>query len=736
MWQQFLRREKIAPACNSRLIKVPMNRRTFLKGSAAVVMLSGGFAMSLTKSLAETVTLGPLLATWTGEHNGFPRFDLVKISDFKPSILKGMDLKREQIKAITSQKDAPTFENTIVAFEDAGRPLSNTIRFFSIYTSTMNDKPMQAIETEMTPQFAKFDDEIIQNDELFQRIKTVYEAREKSDLTNEQKRLVEVYYKMFTRQGAGLDADKKKRLREINERLATLFTSFRHNQLADEEKYTLVLESEADLAGLSESLREAAAASAESHKLKGKWVITNTRSSMEPFLTFSTRRDLREKGWRMWTRRGDNNDANDNKKNIGEILKLRTERARILGFNTHADWSLDDCMAKTPDNAMKLMLRVWAASTNRVKEEVADMQKIADAEGEKITIEPWDYRFYAEKVRKAKYDIDQNEVKQYLQLDKIREGMFWAAKQVYGLDMVKVEGLPVVHPDVTVYEVQRDGKQIGLWYFDPYARDGKNSGAWMSEYRTQEKFKDNITPIVSNNCNYMKGKPGEPTLISWDDANTLFHEFGHALHGLQSNVNYPSLAGTSVKRDFVEFPSQVNERWLLTREVLSKFALHCKTGKPIPEELIAKIEKAKTFNQGFSTTEYLASAIYDMKIHLAATPDKTIEPDEFEKVAMTEIGCPKEIVMRHRPTAFGHIFSDDGYASGYYSYIWADTMSADASEAFIEAGSFYDRKTCDRFRDTIFSVGNSVAPDVAFRNFRGRDVDTNALMRDRGFPVS
>lgn len=692
--------------------------------------------MSLQQSLAETVNLGPLLDNWTGAHNGFPRFDLVKISEFKPSILKGMDLKRAQIKELTSQKDKPTFENTILVLEDSGRPLSNAYRYFSIYTSTMNDKAMQAIETEMTPLIAKFDDEIIQNDELFQRIKAVYEARENSGLTNEQKRLVEVYYKLFTRAGAGLDADKKKRIREINEKLATLFTNFRHNQLADEEKYTLVLEKEEDLDGLSDSLREAAAQQAEAHKMKGKWVITNTRSSMEPFLTFSTRRDLREKGWRMWTRRGDNNDANDNKKNIGEILKLRTERARILGFPTHAHWSLDDCMAKTPDAAMSLMLRVWKASINRVHQEVADMQKIADAEGAKITIEPWDYRFYAEKVRKAKYDIDQNEVKQYLQLDKIREGMFWAAKQVYGLDMVKIEGVPIVQPDVTVYEVHRDGKQIGLWYFDPYARDGKNSGAWMSEYRTQEKFKEPITPIVSNNCNYMKGKPGEPVLISWDDANTLFHEFGHALHGLQSNVTYPSLAGTSVKRDFVEFPSQVNERWLLTREVLSKFALHYKTGQPIPEALVAKIEKAKTFNQGFSTTEYLASAIYDMKIHLAATPDKTIDPDEFEKVTMAEIECPKEIIMRHRPTAFGHIFSDDGYASGYYSYIWADTMSADASEAFVEAGGFYDRKTCDRFRETIFMVGNSVAPDVAFRNFRGRDVDTNALMRDRGFPVS
>jgi peptidyl-dipeptidase Dcp len=364
------------------------------------------------------------------------------------------------------------------------------------------------------------------------------------------------------------------------------------------------------------------------------------------------------------------------------------------------------------------------------------MKAIADKEHGDFKIEPWDYRYYMEKVRTAKYDIDQNAVKEYLQLDKIRDGMFWAANKVYGVEMVKIEGVPVVLPDVTVWEVRRGGKQIGLWYFDPYARDGKNSGAWMNEYRTQEKFRDNIMPIVSNNANFIKGEPGEPLLISWEDATTMFHEFGHALHGLQSNVHYPSLAGTNVKRDFVEFPSQVNERWLLTDEVLGKFALHYKTGKPIPDALVAKIKKSKTFNQGFSTVEYLASALYDMKVHLAATPDKDIEPDEFERLTMTEIGCPHEIVMRHRPTAFGHIFSDDGYAAGYYAYIWADTMSADAAEAFKEAGSFYDRKTCDRFRDTIFSVGNSIAPEVAFRNFRGRDVDTNAVMRDRGFPVS
>jgi peptidyl-dipeptidase Dcp len=712
-----------------------VKRRTFLKGAVATAIL--GAMPNWRRAMAQTpTTIGPLLEPWTGDHGGFARFDLVKMDEFKPALMKGMDLKRADINKMTSQKDPPTFENTLAVFEDSGRPYDRAGRIFDIYTSTMNDKTMQGIESEMRPLLQKFDDEIIQNDPLFQRLKAVYEARTSSGLTPEQQRLSDVYYREFTRQGAGLDEKKKARLREINEKLANLFTEFRHNQLADEEKYTLVLETEADLAGLSDSLREAAAAQAESKGMKGKWLITNTRSSMEPFLTYSTRRDLREKGWRMWISRGDNNDSHDNKATIKQILKLRAERARILGFPSHAHWILDDNMAKTPEAAMKLMMRVWKAAVGRVHQDVADMQAIADKEGAKITIKPWDYRHYAEKLRKQQYDVDQDLVKQYLQLDKIREGMFWAAKQVYGLEMVRVDGVPVVHPDVTVYEVHRGGKQIGLWYFDPYARDGKNSGAWMNEYRTQERFRADVMPIVSNNANFIKGKPDEPILISWTDATTMFHEFGHALHGLQSNVNYPTLAGTRVKRDFVEMPSQVNERWLPTTEVLQKFAVHYKTGEPIPDELVKKIRKSKTFNQGFETVEYLASAIYDMKIHLLATPDADIEPDQFEKECMAEIGCPKEIVMRHRPTQFGHIFADDGYSAGYYSYIWADTMSADAAEAFVEAGSFYDRATCNRFLDTIFSVGNSVPPEVAFRNFRGRDVDTNALMRDRGFPVT
>jgi peptidyl-dipeptidase Dcp len=713
-----------------------MKRRAFLRGAVAAAALSGSPVAALERVLAATAPMGPLLTKWGGPYGGIPPFDVVKATDIKPGLMKGMDLLRAEIKLIAMNRATPTFENTIARLEDAGRPFGQAQNFFGIYTSTMNDKAMRAVEAEMSPVLAAFYDEITQNEPLFKRIKAVYEVRGDAGLNSEQQRLVDVVYTRFARQGANLDRAQKAQLVKINRRLATLFTTFSQNQLADEENMTMVLESEADVAGLADDLRAGAAAAAEAHGQKGKWLLTNTRSSVEPFLTFSTRRDLRERAWRMWSRRGDNANEHNNKATITEIVRLRTQRAQLLGYPSHAHWILADNMAKTPEGAMALMTRVWKAAVARAHEEVEEMRKVADAEGAKISIEPWDYRFYAEKVRRAKYDIDEGQVKEYLQLDKIREGMFWAAGQVYGLEFAKLDGVPVYHQDMTVYEVRRDGTRVGLWYFDPYARAGKSSGAWMSEYRTQERFHEATTPIVSNNANFIPGRAGKPVLISWDDASTMFHEFGHALHGLLSNVTYPTLAGTNVKRDFVEMPSQVNERWLMTDEVLDRFALHYQTGKPIPKELVEKIRKAKTFNQGFKTVEYLASAIYDMKLHTMTDPAATIDPGEFEAKTMTEIGCPKEIIMRHRPTAFGHIFADDGYSAGYYVYIWADTMSADVSEAFVEAGGFYDKPTCRRLSETIFSVGNSVAPDVAFRNFRGREVDTSALMRDRGFPVT
>jgi len=675
----------------------------------------------------------PLLAPWKGPHGGGPAFGKVKVADFKPALLEGMELNRAEIAKIAGNKTPPTFENTIAALEDAGRPLGRASSIFGIYASTMDDKEMQAVEKEMSPILAAFNDELIQNAALFARIKAVYQTRESSGLTPEQQRLVWVTYRNFASQGAALaDADKT-RLAAINKQLAGLYTAFSQNELGDEEDHWLTLE-ESELGGLPDWLRASAAAAADEKKRKGKWLIANTRSAMEPFLTYSTRRDLREKGFRMWTSRGDNGDAHDNNANITQILQLRAEKAKLLGYPTFAHWITDYQMAKTPDAAMDLVMKVWAPAVARVREEVADMQKIADVEGTEIKIAPWDYRYYAEKVRKAKYDLDEAEIKPYLQLEKIREGLFWAAGQLYGLEFVQVHDLPVVRDDVRVYVVNRAGRRVGLWYYDPYARAGKQSGAWMSEYRVQERFRRNVTPIVSNNTNLVPAAPGEPILISWDDAATLFHEFGHGLHGLNSNVAYPTLSGTNVVRDFVEFPSQLNERWLPTHEVLSRYALHHKTGKPMPDELAAKIKNAHTFNQGFITVEYLASAIVDMKAHLAGA--ETIDPRAFEAATLKEIGMPDEIVMRHRMPHFGHIFSGEGYAAGYYDYIWADTLVADAAEAFEEApGGYYDKPLAKKLYDCIVSRGNTVDAGEAYRKFRGRDATVDALMRDRGFPA-
>jgi peptidyl-dipeptidase Dcp len=455
---------------------------------------------------------------------------------------------------------------------------------------------------------------------------------------------------------------------------------------------------------------------------------------MDPFLTYAENRELREKVWRNYYSRGDNGDAHDNNAIITEILSLRAQRAKLLGYPTHAHWRLDPQMAKVPEAAMDLMLRIWPKAVKRVAEEVADMQRVADEADDKITIEAWDYRYYAEKVRKAKYDLDFNEVKPYLQLDRLREAMMWASTQLYGLQYKRLTDLPVFHPDVEVWEVTgTNGEHIGVWYFDPYAREGKRSGAWMTDYRAQDKLDGPTTTIVSNNSNFVKGRVGEPVLISWDDAVTLFHEFGHALHGLLSNVTYPSQSGTNVARDYVEFPSQLNEHWLSTPEVLSKFAVHVETGKPLPKELLEKIDRAATFNEGFTTVEFLASALIDMKLHLAG--DTPIDPDKFERETLESLAMPKQIVMRHRTPHFSHIFSGDDYSAGYYSYLWADALTADAAEAFKVAGSFYDKEVAKRLYEHVMSVGDTIDPAEGFRRFRGRDVDTDALLRKRGFPV-
>jgi peptidyl-dipeptidase Dcp len=676
----------------------------------------------------------PLLAPWTGPFGGVPPLDAVRVEQFQPALEAGMAAQLEAIDRITADPAPPTFANTIAAMERSDRTLKQVLAVYGIWSSCMNTPEFQAVEREMAPRLAAFRDRVSQNEPLFRRIGAVYEARETAGLTPEEKRLAWRYYTTFARTGAKLDPAGKKRLSEINQRLATLYTAFAQNVLADETDHALFLSDEKDLAGLPDSVRSAAAAAAESRGKKGQWAILNTRSSMEPFLLYSDRRPLREKVWRTYYGRGDNGDARDNNQAIAEILALRAGRAKLLGFETYAHWSLEDTMAKTPERALGLMEAVWAPAVARVKEEVAEMQAIADREGAGVRIAPWDYRYYAEKVRKARYDLDENEVKPYLQMEKLRDGMFWVAGEVFGLRFSPVAGVPVQHADVTVYEV-RDGagRHVGLWYFDPWARPGKRSGAWMNAYRDQERFDGEVTTIVSNNSNFVRGAAGEPVLVSWDDAATMFHEFGHALHGLASNVSYPSLSGTSVASDYVEFPSQILERWLATPEVLQRFALHHRTGKPMPKELADKIERASTFRQGFDTVEYLASALVDMKLHLAGP--RPVDPDAFERETLAALGMPSEIVMRHRTPQFTHVFSGEGYAAGYYSYLWADVIAADAWEAFTEAGGPWDGAVAKRLRDSVFSVGNTVDPADGYRAFRGRDARIDALMRRRGFPL-
>jgi peptidyl-dipeptidase Dcp len=678
----------------------------------------------------------PLLAEWSGPYGGVPPFDRVHVADFKPALEASMAENLSEVERIANDSAPPTFENTIVALERAGRSFDRVTTVYGIWSSNMNGPEFQTIQREMAPRLAAFNDKITQNAALFQRIEAVYNSPAKKRLTPEQQRLSWLYYTNFVRGGAKLDTPSKSRLSEINQKLAGLFTRFSQNLLADEGEQFIVLKSQDELAGLPQSLRDAAAAAAVQKKQEGAGVILNTRSSIDPFLTYSDRRDLREKAWRMFINRGDNGDAHDNNAVITEILQLRAERAKLLGFPTHAHWRLENSMAKTPERAMQLMEAVWKPAVARVHEEVADMQALADKEGAGLKIEPWDYRYYMEKVRKARYDLDQNEVKQYLQLEKLREGIFWVAGELFNFKFTPLSNVPTYHPDVRVWEVtdRTSGKHIGLWYFDPYAREGKRSGAWMNAYRSQERVNGEITTIVSNNANFVKGKPGEPVLVSWDDATTMFHEFGHALHGLSSNVTYPSLSGTAVTRDYVEFPSQLMEHWLSTPEVLQRFALHYQTGKPIPQALVEKIKKASTFNQGFATTEYLSSALVDMKLHLAGS--EKIDPDAFEKKTLAELGMPHELVMRHRTPQFAHIFSSDSYSAGYYSYLWADVITADAFGAFTEAGGPYDKRVAARLRKYIFSVGNTVDPAEAYRAFRGRDPRVEALMRKRGFATA
>ncbi|MEI9852855.1 MAG: M3 family metallopeptidase [Sphingomonas sp.] len=675
----------------------------------------------------------PLLDKWPGPFEGVPQWDKVTPAMFPAAFERAMANARAEFQAIRDDPQAPTFDNTIRAGELAGAEMNRLFAVWGVYQSNLATPEVQKIAVEWSPRISAFFTEQNLDPKMFARVKALHDRRAALGLDAQQLRLLEREYRGYVTSGALLDEAGKAAVKRINQELARAYTEFSRKVLADEET-AILLDSEADLAGLSDSFKASLAAEAKARGAEGRWAVKNTRSSVQPFLMYATDRALREKIYKAFVDRGDNGDANDTNATIATILKLRQERAVLLGFRNHAWYRMDDTMAETPANAMRLMMAVWPAARARVAEEVADMQALANAEGAAITIAPWDYRFYAEKVRKAKYDLDENEVKPYLQLDNILQGAFYAAGRLYDLDFKENTGaIPVFHPDVRTFLVtsRKDGHPVGIFYFDGFARSGKRSGAWATSYRGRSGLRGTHLVLAANNNNFTKGGAGQPTLISVDDASTLFHEFGHALHSLLGDVHYPGLAGTP--RDFVEYPSQVNENWLLTRDVLDRFARHYKTGEPMPQALVAKIEKSQTFNQGFDTVEYLAAAIVDMKLHDREAP--VTDPDAFERDALAEIGMPKEIALRHRLPHFNHLFASDAYSAGYYSYLWSETMDADTWQAFVESGDVWDKATADRFRTTLLTTGNETDRKAAYRAFRGHDPDVKALFRRRGFPV-
>lgn len=714
----------------------PQSMKKGIIKSLGIFALVTGFQANSQEQNEETKTMDNiLLAEWSGPYAGVPAFDEMKVELVKPAMLKAMDAHLAEIDEITANPEPATFENTIVPFEDSGDLLNRVFTYYGIFSSNISSPEFREVQRELSPEISEYSSKISQNTALFERIKTVYENSQENPLPAPEQRVIDLIYEEFAMEGTNLNKEDKKRYAEINKELSELYTKFSNNVLAEEENYIVYL-TEDQLSGLPESYVKAAASTAEANGESGKYAVTNTRSSMDPFLTYSDERELREKVWRNYYSRGDNDDEFDNNEVIKKILKLRDERVELLGYDNFAQWRLQNRMAKNPENAMELMKAVWPAALARVEEEVEDMQAVADREGADITIEPWDYRYYAEKVRKEKYDLDSEEVKQYLELGNLTQALFFTAGELFNFDFKPVEegSVPVFHEDVNVWEVtdKDSGELIGLWYLDPFARQGKRSGAWATTYRSYSELKGAKPVLASNNSNFIKPAPGEPVLVSWDDAETFFHEFGHALHFLAADIKYPTL--NSGVRDYTEFQSQLLERWLSTDKVINRYLKHHETGEVIPDELVAKIKKAATFNQGFATTEFLASALMDMKYH--TTDPNKIEPRKFEKETLDELGMPDEIVMRHRSPHFGHVFSGEGYATGYYGYLWADVLTSDASEAFAEApGGFYDANLAEKLVKYLFAPRNAMDPAEAYRKFRGRDAKIDALMRDRGFPV-
>jgi peptidyl-dipeptidase Dcp len=676
----------------------------------------------------------PLFEDWAGPF-GVPAFDRIKPEHFRPAFARAFAAHMDEVAAIARNAAAPTFANTIDALESSGEALTRAVDVFHVVAGAHTNDAILAIERELAPLKAKHWDRILMDDALFGRIDCLHRKRDQLTLSAEQQRVLERYHVKFTRAGAALDAAAKARLTDINERIATLGTTFSQNVLADEQSYRLVLDGEDDFAGLPNVVRAAARAAAEERGLAGKHAITLSRSSVEPFLQFSARRDLREKIFRAWIARGDGGSATDNKAIIAEMVALRTERARLLGYPTFAHYRLDDTMAKTPQAVRSLLDRVWAPGRRRAMADRDALQALMQAEGKNFALAPWDWRYYAEKLRKARCDIDEAAIKPYLQLERIIEAAFYTANRLFGLTFERRDDVPVWHDDVRVWEV-RDaaGRHRGLFFGDYFARTSKHSGAWMTTVRDQEKLRGDIHPLVVNVMNFSKAGEGEPTLLSFDDAKTLFHEFGHALHGLLSDVIYPLIAGTSVLKDWSELPSQLFEHWLERPEILRRFALHYRTGEPIPEDQLRRLIAARTFNRGHATVEYVASALIDLDIHLEpATEDlEAFDIDGFEQTALARIGMPAEIVMRHRPVHFQHIFAGGGYASAYYSYLWSEVLDADAFAAFEEAGDIFHAGLAKKLHDHVYAAGGARDPAELYTAFRGRLPTPDGLLKRRG----
>jgi peptidyl-dipeptidase Dcp len=670
------------------------------------------------------------LTDWTGPMGGVPPLDRVEVAAFRDAVLTAIDDEARELAAIRDSADPPSFDNTVQAMEAAGESLRRVWAIYGTWGLSFSTPELRELRRELEPRLSARTDAIYQDAGLFQRVRAV---RENTHLDDVQGRLVDRLLERFEDAGAALDADARQRVSAINLRLSSLYTAFSDQLLADEEDIVTWLDRD-QLGGLPGGLVDSMKAAATARDRPEAWAVLNTRSAVEPFLTFSPHRDLREAVWRRFVNRGALRESGDTRVLIPEILALRQERAALLGHETHAHKVLARTMAKTPARAVDLMKRIWGPARDAFRREVAAMQALADEEGAGITIRPWDTRFYGEKVRRRDHALDPAEVQAYFRLEPLREGMFWAATERFGWSFSPAE-VPVGHADVRVWEVRdEDGRDLGLFHFDPFARAGKRSGAWMNAYRVQttDEQGQRVPPIIQNTCNFLRPSDGQPAFLTMDEARTLFHEFGHAMHGLASDVPYRSLAGTAVPRDYVEFPSQLNEHWLTTPELLARFARHVKTDEPLPAALLERLEAAANADSGFRTMEFLASAVVDMELHLRSSPlGGPADVEAAEKAILDEWGLPEEVVMRHRTPAFAHVFSGEGYAAGYYSYLWADTLVADAAEAFDEQG-FYDRDLSRRYHELVLSKGHSIEPDAAFRALRGRDPDVAALLRERG----